>query len=277
MIDMGKRFIISILTFFIGVAAFGAGKARQATLHDGFVMTGIDGKLASTDSNNIWFQDNNDRWFFTLDSELSDDRTVVIAGTKLELLPSATLEKITADVKERSAASYRLWGRITKYKGKNFIFPVYFLPLSKTKKSQSQESQGTHQETGPIINEPNDVLTIPKEIIEKLKARPISRPKQTKKGVGLEKDSILADRTGFIVKQRHGRLIFVLDAFGRNIRQTSLRLLPCQALERAERQQSVEPVLLRFKVAGIVTKYKGKQYLLLQRTTRAYSHGNFGR
>jgi len=269
--------------------------------------------LTSTDSNDIRFQDSNEgsqsqyigfglpnRWFFEFDSDISDDKAVVKAGTSLELLPSSTLEKMTTDVKKHTTATYKLWGRVTKYKGRNFIFPIYFLPLSKTKKPPPSTSQEPREKTGPTLNDPNDALTIPKEILNKLKRRKIIRPEQLKKGLELEQDSILADRTGFIsscvirdayrVKEkrkeekgktqyaiRNTQCEFVFDALGRNVQQISLRLLPCQALELAERRQSAEPDTLRFKIAGILTKYKGSHYLLLERTTRIYSHGNFGK
>ena len=56
------------------------------------------------------------------------DRTVIKAGTRLELLPSSALERMTADRKTRTTATYRLWnGRVTKYKGRNYIFPNFFL------------------------------------------------------------------------------------------------------------------------------------------------------
>ena len=302
---MGKRLVISIFAFFISAAAFGAGPvrsespkvrprrtvapvrtskgartARKTLLRDGFVLTGVDGKLTGADSNDIWFQDSNEGchgWFFEFDSDISDDKAVVKAGTSLKLLPSAALEKMTADVEKHSAATYRLWGRVTKYKGRNFIFPIYFLPLGETKKPPPSTSQGPREKAGPTINDPNDVLTIPKEILDKLKTRRIIRPEQLKKGLELKQDSILADRTGFIVRQGEGRLVFAFDALGRNVQQILLRLLPCQALEWAERRQSAEADRLRFKIAGILTKYKGNHYLLLERTTRVYSHGNFGK
>jgi hypothetical protein len=314
---MGKRLAISVLAFFISVSAFGAdpvrskspetdviapvwtskeaGMARKTLLRDGFVLPGIDGKLTSTDTNDVWFQDSNEvcrRWFFELYSDISDDKAVVKAGTSLELLPSSTLEKITADIEKHSAATYKLWGRVTKYKGRNFIFPIYFLPISETKKSQPS-SQATREKAGPTINDPNDALTIPKEILDKLKTRKILRPEQLKKGFELTQDSILAGRTGFIsscvmrdayrVKGktqyaiRNTQCEFVFDALGRNVQQISLRLLPCQSLESAEQRQSAEADRLRFKIAGILTKYKGNHFLLLERTTRIYSHGNFGK
>ncbi|MBA7686384.1 hypothetical protein ES703_94828 [subsurface metagenome] len=231
---MGKRLAISILAFFISAtvrqitpsncwgnlpdagtvrskspevaavatvrASKGAGTARKTPLRDGFVLTGVDGKLTGTDSNDIWFQDSNEgsrRWFFEFDSDIGDDKAVVKAGTSLELLPSAALEKMTADMEKRSAVSpvrsklpktaavpsvqtsngvsYRLWGRVTKYKGRNFIFPIYFLPLGETKKPLPSTSQKSREKTGPALNDPNDVLTIPKEILNKLTTRKIIR------------------------------------------------------------------------------------------------------
>ncbi len=144
-IDMGKRVAILILAFFISAVPIasgfgagpvrskspkavavapvrtsnGAGTARKTPLRDGFVLTGVDGKLTGTDSNDIRFQDSNEgsqsqyigfgipnRWFFEFDSDISDDKAVVKAGTSLELLPSSTLEKMTADVEKHSGADF---------------------------------------------------------------------------------------------------------------------------------------------------------------------------
>lgn len=290
-IDMGRSSVILVLTLFISLSlalaasAVGAATARRALLRDGFGLAGVDGKLTPADGN--------DRWSFELDSDLSDDKSVIEAGSVIELLPSAALERMIADANDRSSASYRLWGRVTKYTGKNFIFPVFFLPLSKVKQPQPQQSQ---QQEKQAVNEPNDVLTIPDEIVKRLKARKIIRTEQLKKGLELKQDCILADRTGFIspiasrdayrakvkwkkeeVKTQAARYEFVLDALGRNIQRISFSLLPCQALEQARQKQSAEPDLLRFKAAGIVTRYKGRHYLLLQRAVRVYSHENFDR
>lgn len=319
----GKLTILTLAFFIIAVpikSGFCARKARKSLLRDGFVVRGVDGKLTKADSNGI-----SERWFFEFDSDISDGKGRVKAGSIIGLLPSAALEKMTADAKKRSDANYRLWGRVTKYRGRNFIFPVYFLPIGKagerqsptSQKSQQQKSKPTERaakrskgrlatqtpsaEEGtrePVINEPNDVLDVPQEIIEKLKARRIVRPKQLRKGPELKQaplevrhkgattprgdllltgqDSILADKIGFI-RDSGQEVSFVLDSLGRNVQQVSLLLLPCEALERAERKQSAEPDPLRFKISGIATKYKGKYYLLLQKATQVYSHENFGR
>jgi len=286
---MSKRLVISILSF-LSCATLCAGAVRQTPLRDGFGLAGVDGKLTSAD----------DKWFFEFDSEVSDDTGRIRSGSIIELLPSTALEKMTAEAQKRSdaspirsklpeatavptvqtsnGASYRLWGNVTKYRGSNFIFPIYFLPLSKADDQiKPEESSTSQQQKAKIaINEPNDVLAMPEEIIGKLRTRRILRHEQLKKGLKLKQDSILADRTAFLARQVDGEPELVFDALGRNIQQVSLRLLPCGVLQRAQYEQSIEADPARFKIAGILTQYKGEYYLLLQKATRAYSHENFG-
>ncbi|MHC4642608.1 MAG: hypothetical protein ACYS32_13260 [Planctomycetota bacterium] len=295
---MDKKLKILFLTLFMGVvittSGFGATQKSQTLVRDGFVLTGVDGKLVPHESNEVSPESAQDRWFFEFDADFSNGRGLVGAGTRLELLPSSVLERMIADVNNNPDASYRLVGRVTRYRGKNFVFPTYFLPIAKTKKPQILTSQKSpRQEKQPTINDPNDVLTIPKELIEKLPDRK-TRIDLRKRGQDTEEtkpgdkrksrpiqDSILADKCGFIHDKGHKiegtwrQARFVPDALGRKESRISLRLLPCQALEQAQRKQSAEPDVMRFKTAGIVTKFKGNDYLLLQRVTRVYSHGNF--
>jgi len=319
---MVKKLIISILVFFISSKLLAAGPARQVPLREGFPLTGIDGKLTGPDSN--------DSWFFGFDSDVTDNKGLVKAGQRLKLLPSAALEKMTDDMKNRPTNDYRLWATVTNYNDTNFIFPIYFLPLTKpaapAKKTEPSAPEVSLQTKPQItespnstkaiaektpelqseltINEPNDPLKMPQEIIAKLQTRRIAtteQPKQTPtapndvqqdsipqtsqkietplqtKASQLKQDSILADRTALLSTNDDGQPVFVLDAIGRNLQQTPFRLLPCQALEYAQHKQSQEPDQLRFKIAGIVTNYKGQNFLLLQRAILIYSHQNFPR
>jgi hypothetical protein len=307
---MGKRLEILSLVFFVVVvpttSGFGAEKPRENLLWDGFVLAGVNGKLIPAvlpgksekagDSNTplerrTKLNSSESGWFFELGTDVNDLRVKAPAGTTLELLPSSTLEKLIADVNERSENTYKLFGWATKYKGANFIYPNYFLPVSTISKQQTrtdrklkEDSRSTIEKEAeqPAVSESNDLLAMPKEIMERLSTGRIVRPQtprqmlKTGKKV-LEQDSILADRSAFLVKQNDGRLMFVLDALGRDVRPASLRLLPCEALELTELTQSAIPEPARFKIAGFVTKYKGEKYLLLQKATRVYSHGNFAR
>lgn len=277
--------ILLFLTSAVPAALAPIAAPQKPLLKDGFVLTGVDGALAGPDSN--------DMWFFELASDVNDSSTVLKEGTKLELLPSSTLEKMIADAKTHPAATYRLWdGRVTRYKGRNYIFPNYFQPLRKMQDTE-QKTEGGPQtsdlgKSDLAVNEPNDVLTLPPELLEKLRTRRESRMGSGGlKTTGSEDvndvsympsaDTIFADRTAFMAKQDNGRLVLTPDALGRNIQKLTLRLLPCEVLELAEREQSAEPEPVRFKVAGLMTKYKGDSYLLLYRANRAYSHSNFGR
>jgi hypothetical protein len=297
---MGTKLTISYVVLFINVVAVASGfnpsKSHKTLLPDGSILTGIDGRLVTGDSNEAKRNSALDRWFFEFESDFSDGRGLLKAGTRLELLPSSVLERMIADANNSPDANYRLGGSITQYRGKNFIFPTYFIPLAKTKKPPSSTSQKSpQQESRPKINEPNDVVKIPKDLLDKLSDRKktidhTTRPENSqefksepgrKTKPGKKQDSILADRCGFVRESSHGtqdswrKVSFVLDALGRKEPKTSLHLLPCQALEQAQRRQSAAPDTLRFKIAGIVTTFKGKKYLLLQRTIRLYSHGNF--
>ena len=270
------------------------GSREAVSLPDGFMLRGVEGKLAKRDAN--------EGWFFEFDPAAKRNKEVLKAASRLELLPSSTLERMLADANNRSTASstkskasgttatasrqtsnrasYRLWGRVTKYKGKNFIFPEYFLPVQKEKLLSLPAVQKSQEKAKPTISDPNDELEIPKQILDKLKTRSFRR-QQIARTIKVKQNYILANRTGFIRESGRGARdtkygVFVFDALGRNIQQTAIWLLPCQVLELAEQQASVEPEPIRFSIAGIVTEYKGKKYLLLQRATRLYSHGNFG-
>ncbi len=261
-----------------------------ALLPDGLILEGIEGKLSPPDSN--------DSWYFEPHSDINDINVVVKAGTKLKLLPSSTLEKIIADANERSVNYYRLDVRVTKYKGKNFLFPSYFVPIRTPKTSEDTTPDKTVPEKdsaeNPNLNDANDILTIPPDVLEKIEAarakmaqsgqrisdsNGISTNKQktaNEKRIPRTTDSVIIDRVAILTARQNGKYIFTLDALGRNVPTVWFRLLPCEALELSELIQSVTLEPARFKIAGIVTKYKGNDYLLLQKATRIYGQGNFG-
>ena len=262
---MKKNSVILILIFFTAVA-FGA-RVDKHLLRDGFAVSGVDGKLIASDSN--------DKWLFKIDSELRDDKAVIAAGTAIELIPSSSLEKMLAYADKHPKGTYKIWGQLTRYQDENFIFSIYFLPVAAAPVHQA--NQQTKQKIEPVINDANDPLPLPEEILRKIKKRKIIRTVELPKLSKFKQDSVLADRTGFIVKQSNGSFAFTPDALGRRLQWVSIKLLPCQILERAVKKQADQLEQVRFKVAGILTKYKNNYYLLLQRAGTTYSHGNFGR
>ncbi len=265
---MIKRIAIIAIVSLMIPSVLAAQTEAKSLLRDGFVLSGVDGKLIARGQ----------KWFFEFERAVSDGANVIETGQKLEMLTSSGLEKMVVDLKERPEASYRLFNAVvTKYKGENFIFCDYFLPVTEVKpKVSKQKMGGDEKKTEVTINEPNDAVVIPQEIIDKLQGRRIIRPERMKGKFELKQDSILANRTGFIVRKEDGRYEFVFDGLGRNMPRVSLDLLTCKALERVERKQATDPERRLYRVSGVVTKYNDRYYLLLQQAIRSYGYGNFG-
>ena len=331
--NLGTILILGLLASGAVAAGPAVEKApERPLLRDGFILRDVAGALVRQPADPT---DSNDVWLFELSSDVSDSGpgrsgvspapstgsgqalsgSVLKAGTRLELLRSSTLERMVADIPKISNSrfqipdsppstgpTYLLSGRVTKYKGRNFIFPDYFLPLRpENSRLEIRDSNVPASRWVMALDEPNDVLALPPDIIEKLRARreketsgakaPSDEPQRPAEDANAARavpyaqspDSILLDRTALLVRQsgpsarRVPELVFSLDALGRNIQHVSMRLLPCEALEATEREQSAEPDPARFRIGGIVTTYKGDSYLLLQKAIRTYSHGNFGR
>jgi hypothetical protein len=284
---MGRKLIILILALFINSVVINTTLA-ETPLRDGFVLSGIQGKLIRPDSNESSQNqpinlDGSERWFFSFDSDVTDAITLARAGTTIELLPSAGLEKMVADAGKIKDAGLTLYnGVITTYKGRNYIFPTFFLQHANQVEPASKPAEKPKAPAKPKIsvNEPNDEFTIPQEIINKLRnsKKTVVRPAQLgSKGFKLKQNSIIVDKSGYIVKQPGNRVVFIFDAVGRNFSSVSISLLPCQVLELAQQKQAEAPEQIRFKISGILTAYKDKNYLLLQKATRIYSYGNFER
>jgi hypothetical protein len=240
-------------------------------LPDDYVFAGVDGKLIQTAP---------DKWTFEFESAANIGGVEIKAGQTLEMLHSATLEKMAADAKEQTEPMFRLWAKVTKFEGKNYLFAVYYLSLRKTDRPAEEKGQNEVNTVTQAVNAPNDVVNIPAEIVALLRQSevlPTTEAQATRaEELQLKQDTIFANRAGR-VSVRNGDYVFEADALGRGVGKFTIKLLPCQKLEDAITQVRSESNPVRFNVAGILTKYKGEQYLLLQKATRMYSYGNFGR
>ncbi len=251
-----KRFFLIILFL---ISAAGAeidpnAPRRITALEDGFMVDGFDGKI-STKGN---------LWYFSPFESLTDGKGSLAAGTQVQILPSSMLEKLSAAADK--GKNFRIWGKFTNYQNTNYIYLSYFLPVA---------------EMNELLNEPeyadaNEEKIIPDDVLALLRPKRIINLAEISRPLSNEADGILSDRTGFLKRNDQG-YYFAFDALGRKIDSLTLPLLKCQALENMAflQKQTVDP--LRFTVSAIVTVYKGKNYMLLQRAERAYSHGNFAR
>lgn len=273
---------ISLFLFIIlfgHLSAMAQGQAdRQQIIHEGTGLSSVRGKIHVPAENELSFE---------LLEDVNTPLQEIKAGRVIKFMPSSLLEKIEHYYKKRNTREIKLWGKVTKFRGENFIFPVYFLTL----KQQQDEGEADEQEPlaipepneprdaekDPGFNDPNDILSVPKDLLAKIEKRPVVEPeKLDDEDIKLEDDHVFTGRTGYIKERIGGYYIFEADSLGMNISDLRLYLLPSLALEKAAAIQARNLSEVMFETSGIVTEYKGKRYLLLQRAARKFNYGNFG-
>jgi len=259
-------------------------------LREGFLYNGVDGIMSRNNETG--------RWNFAADEDLTDTRGVIEAGNNIEMLLSSCLENmITEASKGENSLTVKLWAKVTRYSNKNlidpeieeqkdlafdknYLFPMLFIPMSDVERSQPEAvaadstDAATNQTSKP--SESSSDMIIPDEVMEKLKPRRLPNMTKLKSALKQHGDITIFDRTGFIKQTKAGK-VFELDGLGLGVEGVTFRLLNSETLERTELKLGSSPGRLRFRVAGIVTKYKSNYYLLLQRAARSYNHGNFAR
>jgi hypothetical protein len=259
-------------------------------LREGFLYNGVNGTVSRNDETG--------RWNFAADTNLTDTRGVIKAGNAIELLLSGCLENMIAEAGgDENSLSVKLWAKVARYSNrnlidpdieeheelvfdKNYLFPMLFIPMSDIEQEPPAEPAGDDDDAAPDkIDNPTESSSdsiIPTEVMEKLKPRRLPNLAKLKKALKQHGDITIFDRSGFIRQTKAGK-IFELDGLGRGVDGVTFQLLSSETLERVERKLGDSPGRLRFRVAGIVTKYKGHYYLLLQRAVRTYNNGNFAR
>ena len=243
---------------------------KPLVLVEGYVFNGENGLLK--------FSEDDNKWIFVIDDEQTDGRAIIEAGKSLELITSSMLEKMTADKDKSYSAAIKLWAKVTKYNDKNYLFPWYYIPMTELPgEQQTQDPDSQQQENAQQQEEEEeDDSILPKDIMTLLKPKRVVNLAKLREVVAAEGNAMLAERTGFIV-EKDGQKILQIDSLGRNVDEMSFKLLPCEVLEWSEYRMERYANPLRFRIAGIVTMSQGEYYMLLERATRAYNHGNFVR
>jgi hypothetical protein len=260
-------------------------------LREGFVLKGVEGLTS--------FDKETNRWFFAADTDLDDTKKIIEAGTKLEMLETGKLEQIEDYAKKSGGtATIRLWAKVTRYAGRNYLFAVYFITMtgdSENAAEEPKEESADNAEGTAVENEEEQSeekvsdsgSVIPSHIMQKLKPKRVVSLSKMRDIIKTENNAMLVDRTGFltiIVEKSRDKdappkttNIFTIDGLGRNIDNMSFQLLPCEALQTIEKHLATAMSRQRYRIAGEVTKYKNNYYIMLQRAAKTYSHGNFAR
>jgi hypothetical protein len=241
---------------------------------DGRLIKAAEGRLVQS----------GDRWLLELEAAIRQGPLVLEKGKTLEILPSATLEALTAAATQRPADRVRLSGQIQTYHGRNYLFVLSFVSLATTAAEAEANSvpppaadRDPNREPAPAAAAKGDPLSIPESIQKRLAAYQAARrlaPPTTAPTPAAPQ--ALLDQVGRIL-QDQGKTFFVADGLGQNAVSSVFELLPSGTLESMERVQSQTPEPVRFRVAGLATPYRQHRYLLIQRANLEHSYGNFGR
>jgi len=241
-----------------------------------------DGVAVSSAAVRVAYNSESGKWMCTFGEEVTDTKNKIAPGQNLELLPSSALERVIASMSSSNTGEFRLWATITKYHGSNYVYPLILLPV--TESPAVAEPNTPAASAGPDPNtsdfaDANDKISIPKEVLERLKPRrTVDLQKLVEGTVSVtNEDVVFTERSGFIHQDYMKNYVFVPDGLGRSVQMVSLRVLPNAALANAIEVQSNEPDRIRFKATGMLTRFDGQYYILLSRATRQYSHGNFAR
>lgn len=249
-----------------------------ALLPEGFVLNGVSG-LAVKD-------EPSDGWRFVPSTELVYMKTVVEKGTPYPILSSNGCDQIRTIAKDKTEIPVRVWGILTQYNKKNYLFPIQILPLLTPTPHPAEPEQKSAASAGPdaVSADPNGEDVISAELLAILRSQP--RVDLAQLGEAATALETPADANGFearefslIGKSGYVKLgqtnYFIPDAFGRKIETDSYILLPCLTLETVEKKLSKGFGKYRYNVSGIISRYQGSNYLLLYRAERTYSNRNF--
>lgn len=261
--------ILTLMTISIPAAAHDQSQkqaVKASPLVEGFKLDRIEGLVSKDEEQG--------KWFFAPEVNLTDGRGLIPAGKKIQMLPSNTLQALAASI-EKTPQSIRLTATVTKYRSQNFLFPMYFMLAEAPEQTAPPEEKQQAEQQEDADHSQQDSI-IPADVMEKLKPRRRTLPVKAKEIIQADADSIMSSRTGF-VKIDNEKKSFEVDALGRNVENISLQLLPCQVLERLEDKISQSPYRQRYRLSGIITKYEKDSYLLPQQAARTYNHGNFAR
>lgn len=187
---------------------------------------------------------------------------------ELVLLPSRGLEDLSRIAELRARAEdepfrgiFEVTGRVLVYRGRNFLLPESVVPVDPAAASPVVEPVAEVPESG----DPED--RIADDIEARLEARigAVPRSLDLADAAPIEKPPIrsgtrFVDRRGRLARDPETGVWRFVAAGGRG--DATIVLLPCLELERIERTTRQRDISRPLLVSGLVTAYRGRNYLL---------------
>lgn len=241
--------------------------AAAPVMDEGYLVDGVAGVIRKTA--------NADVWNFIPERAITAADETWPANRPLPLLPSSVLEQITGLAGDEQTIQFRLWALFTEYQQQNYLYCIYFLPLqaAETPKAAEPKTDTPNAETKTDAPAESDSI-IPADILSQIKAAQAPDLDKFQQAAAVTGDINLIARTGYLDK-RGKEKYFQPNAFGQNVNRSRYVLLPCEMLEATEKAMRQTPGQQRYEISGLVTSYKGRQYMLLRRAVRTYTNGNF--
>lgn len=261
------NFIPVVAGLVMAVTAAGQPQ-RGRPIAEGHLVAGVEGRVV--------YDPNDSQWAFIPKELITDGKGLLSAGESVALLTCSVLEQMAQLAGEQKTMDVRLWAMATEYRGQNFLFSLYFLPLKEAEKDLSKPTAPDSIESkdaDQTEKKPKESI-LPSEIMAMMKDQRTPDLRRLDELVVVSTDRNLIHRTG-LIERRGDEMVFTPDAFGQNVAKESYRLLPCQTLLAVERQMQRTLGRSRYVISGVITEYEGQMYLLPRRAVRTYSHGNF--
>lgn len=247
-----------------GLAACASGAPQRGRpVEEGYLAAGTEGRIAK-EPNSVY-------WAFYPTVEITDGKGILPADKGVSLLPCSGLEQMVRLAGEAKTLDVRLWAMTTEYRGTNYLYSLYFLPMRATEESAAKPTEPAAPKAAES-GEKESVL--PSEILQMIQRNRVPDLKRLDELVTVSSDRNMIHRTG-VMRGGEDGFLFAGDAFGQNMGQGAYRLLPCRALETMERTMQRTPGRQRYVVSGVETGFEGTEYLLLRRAVRTFTHGNF--
>jgi hypothetical protein len=236
-------------------------------MDEGYLVDGVAGVIRKAA--------NADVWNFVPEVAITAADETWPANLPLSLLPSSVLEQITGLAGDEQTIQVRLWGLFTEYQQQNYLYCIYFLPMQAAETPTAAEPKTDASNDDAATQAPAETDSIiPADILRQIKTTQAPDLDKFQQAAAVTGDVNLIARTGYLDKR--GKVnYFQPNAFGQNVNRSRYILLPCEMLEATEKAMRQTPGQQRYEISGLVTSYKGRQYMLLRRAVRTYTNGNF--
>lgn len=252
--------------------AVGQEKNQQPNrpLQEGFLLDGLTGLIQQDADSQIWQ--------FLCQQPIADRRGTIPAGQSLQLLPSSTLAQLIKLYRSDPECKVRLWAVATEFKGTNYWFAIYFLPLKDNADQNGDTSQvfdiPAPQEPSQKAQNLRKDAVLPSEIMKMIQHQPMPNLRKLDLAPSVANDQNFINRTG-IVEMEDGKYYFRAEGFGQAVSQGRFEILPSRTLQEMGKPMPSLSSIRRYRVSGVLTEFDGKVYLLIRQAIRTFSHGNF--